>query len=193
MILIIDNFDSFTYNLYHYFLILGEDTIVKNRDDITIDDIKALNPNYIVLSPGPGNPIAAKLPLEIIDCFKGQIPILGVCLGHQCIGHYFGAKVVEGDNPVHGKVFAIKHDGKGVYESLVNPVKVTRYHSLVVSRNDFPEELEITSETEDGVIMGIRHKQYEIEGVQFHPEAILTENGLEMLKNFLRRYSHEAG
>jgi para-aminobenzoate synthetase component II len=193
MILIIDNFDSFTYNLYHYFLIIGEETIVKNRDEITIEGIKALKPDYIVLSPGPGNPKAAKLPLEIIDCFKGQIPIFGVCLGHQCIGHYFGAKVVEGDSPVHGKVFEIKHDGKGVYEGLVNPIKVTRYHSLIVSRNDFPEELEITSEAEDGVIMGIRHKQYEIESVQFHPEAILTENGLEMLKNFLRRYSHEVG
>jgi para-aminobenzoate synthetase component II len=193
MVLIIDNFDSFTYNLYHYFLILGEETIVKNRDEIMIEDIKALKPNYIVLSPGPGNPTAAKLPLAIIDQFKGQIPILGVCLGHQCIGHYFGAKVVEGDKPVHGKVFDIAHDGRGVYEGLDNPIKVTRYHSLVISRNDFPKELEITSKTEDGVIMGIRHRKYDIEGVQFHPEAILTENGLSMLRNFLRRKTNEVG
>ena len=193
MILMIDNFDSFTYNLYHYFLILGEETIVKNRDELTIEDIEVLKPNYIVLSPGPGKPEAAELPLAILDRFKGRIPIFGVCLGHQCIGHYFGAKVVEGESPVHGKVFKITHDGKGVYEGLNNPIEVTRYHSLVISKNDFPKELEITSETEDGVIMGIRHKQFGIEGVQFHPEAILTENGLEMLKNFLRRYSHEAG
>jgi len=191
MVLIIDNFDSFTYNLYHYFLILGEETLVKGRNEITIEEIKNLKPDYLVLSPGPGNPRAARLPLEIIDVFKGEIPILGVCLGHQCLGHYFGAKIIEGDRPVHGMVHSISHDGKGVYRGIENPTKVTRYHSLVISRENLPSALEVTSETIDGVIMGIRHKKYNIEGVQFHPEAILTNSGMDMLKNFLRSKNNE--
>lgn len=186
MVLIIDNFDSFTYNLYHYFLILGQDVLVKGRHEIDIRDVKNINPDYIVLSPGPGSPEEAILPLEVIDKFKGEIPILGVCLGHQCIGHYFGGKVVKGLRPVHGKVHEINHFNKGVFKNLKNPLKVTRYHSLVVSKEDLPDELEITALTLEGEIMGIRHKEYNIEGVQFHPEAILTENGLDMLNNFLR-------
>ncbi|MDO6355687.1 aminodeoxychorismate/anthranilate synthase component II [Caloramator sp. CAR-1] len=186
MVLIIDNFDSFTYNLYHYFLILGQDVLVKGRHEIDIRDVKNINPDYIVLSPGPGSPEEAILPLEVIDKFKGEIPILGVCLGHQCIGHYFGGKVVKGLRPVHGKVNEINHFNKGVFKNLKNPLKVTRYHSLVVSKEDLPDELEITALTLEGEIMGIRHKEYNIEGVQFHPEAILTENGLDMLNNFLR-------
>jgi anthranilate synthase/aminodeoxychorismate synthase-like glutamine amidotransferase len=191
MVLIVDNFDSFTYNLYHYFLILGEDTVVKSRSEITIEDIKKLKPDYIVLSPGPGNPKDANLPLEVIDVFKGQIPILGVCLGHQCIGHYFGAAVIEGKRPIHGMVYSINHDGKGVFAGLINPINVTRYHSLEISRDNLPSVLEVTAETVDGVIMGIRHKQFNIEGVQFHPEAVLTNNGMEMLKNFLRSKNNE--
>ena len=186
MVLIVDNYDSFTYNLHHYFIMLGEETIVKGRDEITISDIEKMNPDYIVLSPGPGTPEEAKLPLEILAKFKGIIPILGVCLGHQCIGTYFGGSVVEGAEPVHGKVHTIKHDGCGVFKGLKNPLNVTRYHSLSISRESLPKELEITAETEDGVIMGVRHNKYKIEGVQFHPEAILTEHGLDMLKNFLR-------
>jgi para-aminobenzoate synthetase component 2 len=186
MVLIIDNFDSFTYNLYHYFLILGQDVLVKGRHEIDIRDVKNINPDYIVLSPGPGSPEEAILPLEVIDKFKGEIPILGVCLGHQCIGHYFGGKVVKGLRPVHGKVNEINHFNKGVFKNLKNPLKVTRYHSLVVSKEDLPDELEITALTLEGEIMGIRHKEYNIEGVQFHPEAILTENGIDMLNNFLR-------
>jgi len=197
MVLIIDNYDSFTYNLYHYFLMLEQDTLVKCRDQISIEEIESLKPDYIVLSPGPGNPKDAKLPLGIIDRFKGEIPILGVCLGFQCIGYYFGAQVIEGIIPVHGKVHSITHTNEGVFSGLKNPLKVTRYHSLVVSREGLPAELDITAHTVDnnggsfGVIMGIRHRRYNVEGVQFHPEAILTEEGLEMLKNFLRRKTNE--
>ncbi|MEG2892903.1 MAG: aminodeoxychorismate/anthranilate synthase component II [Clostridium sp.] len=186
MVLIVDNYDSFTYNLEHYFIMLGEETIVKGRDEITIADIEKMNPDYIVLSPGPGTPEEAKLPLEILDKFKGKIPILGVCLGHQCIGHYFNGSVLQGNEPVHGKVYPIVHDGEGAFKDLKSPLNVTRYHSLSISRDTLPEELAITAETEDGVIMGVRHKEYRIEGVQFHPEAILTEHGIDMLKNFLR-------
>lgn len=186
MILIVDNYDSFTYNLYHYFLSLGHETVVKGRDEIDIEYVKELKPDYIVLSPGPGTPREAKLPLEIIEVFKGKVPILGVCLGHQCIGYYFGAEIIKGKTPVHGKVHEIKHENKGVFCDIENPTKVTRYHSLVISRDHLPESLEITAETEDGEIMGIRHREYDIEGVQFHPEAVLTEHGMEMLRNFLR-------
>lgn len=186
MVLIIDNYDSFTYNLKHYFIMLGEETIVKGRDEINLIDIERIKPNYIVLSPGPGTPEEARLPLKVLDRFKGEIPILGVCLGHQCIGHYFGGNVSEGKEPVHGKVHTINHNDKGVFKGLKNPLNVTRYHSLSISRETLPEELEITSETKDGVIMGVKHKKYRIEGVQFHPEAILTENGIDMLNNFLR-------
>lgn len=186
MVLIVDNYDSFTYNLQHYFIILGEETIVKGRDDITILDIEKMKPDYIVLSPGPGTPEEAKLPLEILDKFKGKIPILGVCLGHQCMGLYFGGSVVEGKEPVHGKVHSITHDNKGVFKDIKSPLNVTRYHSLSIARETLPKEMEITAETSDGVIMGIRHKEYRLEGVQFHPEAILTEHGIDMLKNFLR-------
>ncbi|MEG0371983.1 MAG: aminodeoxychorismate/anthranilate synthase component II, partial [Clostridium sp.] len=173
-------------NLQHYFIMLGEETIVKGRDDISILDIDNMNPDYIVLSPGPGTPEEAKLPLDILENFKGKIPILGVCLGHQCIGHYFNGNVTQGKEPVHGKVFPITHDNKGVFKGIKNPVNVTRYHSLAISPDTLPEVLEVTAKTADGVIMGVRHKKYRIEGVQFHPEAILTENGIDMLKNFLR-------
>jgi anthranilate synthase/aminodeoxychorismate synthase-like glutamine amidotransferase len=186
MVLIVNNYDSFTFNLYHYFLMLGKETKVVERDEVTIVDIEKMNPEYIVLSPGPGSPKEAKLPLEILDKFKGKIPILGVCLGHQCIGHYFGAEIIKGKSPVHGKVHKITHENVGVFKGLKNPLNVTRYHSLVISEDTLPDELEVTARTEDRAIMGIRHKKYNIEGVQFHPEAILTEQGLDMLRNFLR-------
>jgi anthranilate synthase/aminodeoxychorismate synthase-like glutamine amidotransferase len=186
MVLIVDNYDSFTYNLYHYFLMLGEEVVVKGRDEITIENIEKMNPDYIVLSPGPGTPEEAKLPLDILDKFKGKTPILGVCLGHQCIGHYFGADVIKGKSPVHGKVHKIEHTDKGVFKELKNPLNVTRYHSLVINEETLPENLEVTARTEDGAIMGVKHKKYKIEGVQFHPEAILTEQGIDMLRNFLR-------
>lgn len=186
MVLIVDNYDSFTYNLFHYFLILGQETIVKSRDEITLEDIDKLNPDYIVLSPGPGRPDESILSLEILEKYKGKIPILGVCLGHQCIGHYFGADVIKGKSPVHGKVHKINHENKGIFYGLKNPLNVTRYHSLVIDEKTLPECLEVTARTLDGDIMGVRHKEFNIEGVQFHPEAILTEHGLDMLQNFLR-------
>lgn len=184
MVLIIDNYDSFTYNLYHYFLILGQETIVKSRDDIKIDDVEKIRPDYIVLSPGPGRPEESVLSLEILEKYKGIIPIFGVCLGHQCIGHFFGAEIKKGKSPVHGKVHKIIHQGMGVFEGLKNPLNVTRYHSLVIDEDTLPDCLEVTARTLDGDIMGIRHKDFNIEGVQFHPEAILTEHGLDMLHNF---------
>lgn len=185
MILMIDNFDSFTYNLVQYLEMLNEKVVVKRNNEITIEEIEKMSPEIIVISPGPGNPKEAGISMEIIDKFKGKIAILGICLGHQSIGENFGANIVKGKEPVHGKVFSINHNKKGVFKNLPSPLNVTRYHSLVVEEESLPEVLEVTSRTEDGQIMGLRHKEYLIEGVQFHPEAILTEYGLEMLKNFL--------
>ncbi|AZT91159.1 aminodeoxychorismate/anthranilate synthase component II [Caldicellulosiruptor changbaiensis] len=187
MVLIIDNFDSFTYNLYNYFLRLGEKTIVKNRDEIDIGYIYSLNPTYIVLSPGPGRPDDDRILFEIIDNFKESKKILGVCLGHQAIGMYFGARLTKAKRPMHGIVDTIDHDGKGIFKGLKNPLNVTRYHSLILERNSIDNtDLVITAKTKDGEVMGIRHKFYKIEGVQFHPESIATKQGLLMIKNFLR-------
>lgn len=185
MILMIDNYDSFVYNLVHYFEELDEEIIVKRNDEITIDDIKTLNPEIIVLSPGPCSPNEAGICIETVKYFKGIIPILGICLGHQTIGQVFGAKIVKAIEPVHGKVHSITHDNKGVFTNLKNPLNVTRYHSLVVERETLPDKLEISAETKEGEIMGLRHKDYMIEGVQFHPEAVLTEYGHELLQNFI--------
>lgn len=185
MILMIDNFDSFTYNLVQYLEMLNEKVIVKRNNEIKIEEIEKLNPEIIVISPGPGNPKEAGITLDVIKYFKGKIPILGICLGHQSIGEIFGGKVIKAKEPIHGKVYPITHNNKGVFKNLKNPLNVTRYHSLIIERESLPEELEITGETENGEIMGIKHKKYLIEGVQFHPEAILTECGLEMLNNFL--------
>lgn len=185
MILMIDNFDSFTYNLVQYLEMLNENVIVKRNNEIKIEEIEKLNPEIIVISPGPGNPKEAGITLDVIKYFKGKIPILGICLGHQSIGEIFGGKVIKAKEPIHGKVYPITHNNKGVFKNLKNPLNVTRYHSLIIERESLPEELEITGETENGEIMGIKHKKYLIEGVQFHPEAILTECGLEMLNNFL--------
>ncbi|MCJ8341685.1 MAG: aminodeoxychorismate/anthranilate synthase component II [Cetobacterium sp.] len=185
MILMIDNFDSFTYNLVQYLEMLNEKVIVKRNNEIKIEEIEKLNPEIIVISPGPGNPKEAGIILDVIKYFKGKIPILGICLGHQSIGEIFGGKVIKAKEPIHGKVYPITHNNKGVFKNLKNPLNVTRYHSLIIERESLPKELEITGETENGEIMGIKHKKYLIEGVQFHPEAILTECGLEMLNNFL--------
>ena len=185
MFLMIDNYDSFVYNLVRYLEELNENVMVKRNDEITIEEIEAINPEGIILSPGPKAPKDVTFCLDIIDRFKGEIPILGICLGHQCIGHYFNCKVEKGSYPVHGKVASIIHDGQGVFKGIKNPLNVTRYHSLVVKKDELKNELIVTSETEDGVIMGIRHRNYDIEGVQFHPEAELTEQGHDILRNFI--------
>lgn len=184
MILMIDNFDSFTYNLVQYLEMLNEEVIVK-QNNISIEEIKTISPEIIVISPGPGNPDTAGNSIEILKEFKGEIPILGICLGHQIICQVFGGKIVKGKTPVHGKVHPIKHSSKGVFLNLPENLKVTRYHSLLLEKESLPSCLEITAETLEGEIMGVRHKDYLIEGLQFHPEAILTERGLDMLRNFL--------
>ncbi|HEY8910517.1 MAG TPA: aminodeoxychorismate synthase component I [Desulfosporosinus sp.] len=186
MIFLLDNYDSFTYNLYQYFGELGEDVIVKRQDACTLEDIEALTPDLIVISPGPCTPSEAPLSLAVIEYFKGKIPILGVCLGHQAIGQFFGGKVVRAKRPIHGKTMPIRHDQQGVFRDLANPLEVTRYHSLIIERSTIPEELLITAEADDGEIMGVRHKTLPIEGIQFHPEAILTEAGHHLLKNALQ-------
>lgn len=186
MILMIDNFDSFTYNLVQYLQGLQEEVAVYRNDAVTCEEIEAINPTCIVISPGPKTPNEAGVSLEVIRRFSGWIPILGVCLGHQAIGQSFGANVIRAQAPVHGKVHAIRHTDTGVFKGLNNPLRVTRYHSLVLEQETLPECLEITAATDLGEIMGIRHKTLLVEGVQFHPEAILTEMGMELLQNFLR-------
>jgi len=185
MILMIDNYDSFVYNLVHYLMQLNEEVKVVRNDEISVSKIREMKPDIIVISPGPCTPLESGVSVDIIRELKGEIPILGICLGHQTIAQEFGANIIKANSPVHGKVFEIKHDGKGVFKDLKNPLKVTRYHSLVVDRESLPDDLEISAELYDGQIMGIRHKKFLIEGVQFHPEAILTEQGLELLENFL--------
>lgn len=183
MFLMIDNYDSFVYNLVRYYEELGANIKVCRNDKITIEEIEKMSPKGIIISPGPKSPTEAGISLEIIDAFKGKIPILGICLGHQTIGHYFGCDIVKGKEPIHGKISEVYHTGKGVFKGLNSPINVTRYHSLVVK--NMSDDIEVTAQTKDGVVMGIRHKKLLIEGVQFHPEAELTEHGHEMLKNFL--------
>lgn len=185
MILMIDNYDSFTYNLVHYLEGLHETVQVVRNDSISIEGIRQMNPAMIVLSPGPCTPNEAGVCLEVVKQLQGEFPILGICLGHQTIGQAFGGEIIKAIEPVHGKVFPINHKNIGVFEGLNQPLNVTRYHSLVVSRDSLPSCLEVTAETADGQIMGLRHKTMLIEGVQFHPEAILTEQGMELLNNFL--------
>jgi para-aminobenzoate synthetase component 2 len=181
----IDNYDSFTYNLVQYLEYLKEEVVVYRNDAITLEQIEKLNPQMIVLSPGPCTPNETGICKNVVITFKGKIPILGICLGHQTIGQVFGGKIIKGKEPVHGKVHPINHTNKGIFQDLPNPLKVTRYHSLVVEKNSLPECFEITALTLDGEIMGMKHKDYLIEGIQFHPEAILTEKGMELLENFL--------
>lgn len=185
MLLMIDNYDSFVYNLVRYFEELGEEIVIYRNDKITLKEIENMNIDGIVISPGPKSPKEAGLSLDIIDKFKGKIPILGICLGHQCIGHYFNAVIKKGSEPVHGKIFNITHNKKDIFKGVKNPLKVTRYHSLIVDKENFPVDLDIISETEDNIIMGIKHKKYPIYGVQFHPEAEMTEEGHKILNNFI--------
>lgn len=185
MILMIDNYDSFTYNLVQYLNMLNETVEVYRNDSLSVDEIMKMQPDMIVISPGPCTPMEAGVSLEVVKQLSGQIPILGICLGHQTIGQAFGAKIIKAIEPVHGKVFPIQHDNQGVFMNLNQPLNVTRYHSLVIDKDSLPSCLEVSAETADGQIMGIRHKTLLLEGVQFHPEAILTEQGLELLDNFL--------
>lgn len=187
MILVIDNYDSFTYNLVQYLGELGEDIIVKRNDEIDLAGIDQLAPDHILISPGPCSPNEAGISLALIERFKGIIPIFGVCLGHQSIGQAFGAEVVRAERLMHGKTSPILHDGKSIFESIPSPFTATRYHSLIVRRETLPDCLEISAETAEGEIMGLRHKEYTIEGVQFHPESIISENGLTLLRNFIAR------
>ena len=185
MLLMIDNYDSFTYNLVQYFGELGEDVRVYRNDALTVADVAALQPARIVISPGPCTPNEAGISVPLIREFAGRIPILGVCLGHQSIGQAFGGRIVRAAHVMHGKNSAITHGGAGVFRGLPSPLSATRYHSLVIERASLPDCLAVTAEAEDGEIMGVRHKTLQVEGVQFHPEAILTEHGHAMLRNFL--------
>ena len=185
MLLLIDNYDSFTYNLFQYLCELGQDVKVVRNDKISIDAIEKLKPEHIVISPGPGTPIDAGISIDAIRHFGPKLPILGVCLGHQCIGYAYGATVAGAGEIMHGKSSMIKHDGKGVFAGLPNPFKAIRYHSLAVMRDGLPDCLEVTAETDGGIIMGLRHRKYPTEGVQFHPESIMTDVGKDLLKNFL--------
>ncbi len=184
MILLIDNYDSFTFNLVQYVRSLDKEVIVKRNDQISIEEIHKMQPSHILLSPGPGNPNEAGICLDVVNTFYQQIPILGVCLGHQIIAQAFGGIVNKASKPMHGKTAMINHDGKGIFHKITTPLRVARYHSLIVDEPSLPECFDISARTKDGEIMAIRHKKYYIEGVQFHPEAILTESGLEMLANF---------
>lgn len=186
MILVIDNYDSFTYNLVQYLGELGQDLKVARNDKITLGRIKSLRPEKIVISPGPGFPKDAGISNDAIREFAGDIPILGVCLGHQCIGEVFGGRVIKALRPVHGKTSNIYHNRKDVFKGLPNPFEAIRYHSLVVERKTFPSCLEITAQTKEKEIMGLKHKKYPVYGVQFHPESILTGNGKKLLSNFLK-------
>ena len=185
MLLMIDNYDSFTYNLVQYLAEIGQEVEVVRNDKISIEEINKLNPRYIVISPGPCTPNEAGISLELIEAFKGKIPILGVCLGHQSIGQAFGGKIVHAQTIMHGKTSKIFHNNKGVFRGIKDPFIATRYHSLVIEKQTLPNCFDITAWTDDNEIMGIKHKELAIEGVQFHPESILSEHGHDLLKNFL--------
>jgi len=185
MLLMIDNYDSFTYNLVQYLAEIGQEVEVVRNDKISIEEINKLNPRYIVISPGPCTPNEAGISLELIEAFKGKIPILGVCLGHQSIGQAFGGKIIHAQTIMHGKTSKISHNNKGVFSGIKNPFIATRYHSLVIEKQTLPNCFDITAWTDDNEIMGIKHKELAIEGVQFHPESILSEHGHDILKNFL--------
>ncbi len=185
MILVIDNYDSFTYNLVQYVGEIGEEVMVRRNDEIDLKMIEELQPNHILISPGPCTPNEAGISLELIQHFQGKIPILGVCLGHQAIGQAFGGEVIRAEKLMHGKTSQIFHDGKTIFEGIPSPYTATRYHSLIVRRETLPDCLEISAETAEGEIMGLRHKHFNIEGVQFHPESIITDHGKQLLRNFI--------
>jgi anthranilate synthase component 2 len=187
MLLMIDNYDSFTYNLVQYFGELGEDVRVFRNDAVTLNEIAAQKPDYLLIGPGPCAPAQAGVSLAAIKTFAGKIPLLGVCLGHQAIGEAFGGKVVHAQKLMHGKVSPVRHNNTGVFRGLPDPLACTRYHSLAVERTSLPDCLEVSAWTDDGEIMGLRHKTFALEGVQFHPESVLSEHGHKLLENFLRR------
>ena len=187
MLLMIDNYDSFTYNIVQYFGELGEDVRTVRNDEVTLDDIAAMAPERICISPGPKAPVDAGVSVDVIKEFGGKLPVLGVCLGHQAIGEAFGGKIVRAKQVMHGKTSLVAHTGVGVFKGIPSPFTVIRYHSLAIERASLPDCLEVTAWTDDGEIMGVRHKALDIEGVQFHPESILSEHGHKLLKNFLER------
>lgn len=184
-LLVIDNYDSFTYNLVQYFEILGCSVAVRRNDEITVEDVERSKPSAVVISPGPCSPKEAGISVDVIRRFYNEIPILGVCLGHQAIGYAFGAKIVRAKNLMHGKTSIIYHTSEGIFKGIKNPFVAVRYHSLVIDRESFPSVLKITAESDDGEIMGIEHREYPVFGVQFHPESVLSEAGMDILRNFL--------
>lgn len=186
MICVIDNYDSFVYNLVQYAGRLGYCCQVFRHDAITVDEIDEMAPDNVIISPGPGNPEQAGISVELIRCLGDRIPIFGVCLGHQCIGRAYGARIVHALRPMHGKSSEIRHDGRGVFADLPDPIQVIRYHSLVIDESSLPDELEVTARTAEGEVMGIRHREFPVEGVQFHPESLFTEHGLSMVASALR-------
>lgn len=192
LIVLIDNYDSFTYNLYQALAALGAEVVVYRNDAVTVEELAGLPLAGLVISPGPGTPEDAGISLEAIAAFRERVPILGVCLGHQCLGQAFGGRIVQARQPVHGQTSQIYHDGRTIYAGLPNPFVATRYHSLIIERETLPEELEISAWTAEGEIMGVRHRSLPLEGVQFHPESILTAEGPRLLANFLRLIDHRA-
>jgi para-aminobenzoate synthetase component 2 len=192
MILMIDNYDSFTYNLVQYVGELGEELQVYRNDKITLEEIERLAPDYLMVSPGPCTPNEAGISMDAIRHFAGKIPIMGVCLGHQSIGQVFGGKVIRAERLMHGKTSEVLHDGKTIFQGIPSPFTVARYHSLIVEEVSLPEVLEVSARTAEGEIMAVRHREYPIEGVQFHPESIITQHGKQLLKNFLTTYARQA-
>ena len=190
MILLIDNYDSFTYNLYQYLCELGADVQVARNDQVTLEEIETMSPDGIVISPGPCTPEKAGISNDVVRRFGASTPILGVCLGHQCIGYAYGGRVERAGEIMHGKTSLIHHDGKGVFQGLPNPFEGIRYHSLAVQQEGLPDSLEVTARTDKGLIMGLRHKEHPVEGVQFHPESIMTKVGKDVLRNFLATVVH---
>jgi anthranilate synthase/aminodeoxychorismate synthase-like glutamine amidotransferase len=185
MIFVLDNYDSFTYNLVQYMGEMGAQMTIRRNDELSVDEVEALAPERILLSPGPCTPQEAGISIELVQRFAGKVPILGVCLGHQAIGAAFGGEVVRASKLMHGKTSEVEHDGKTVFTGIASPMTCTRYHSLIVSEKNLPAELEVSARTPDGTIMGLRHRNYPVEGVQFHPESVLTDDGKRLIRNFL--------
>ena len=185
MVFVLDNYDSFTYNLVQYMAELGAEMTVRRNDELTPEEVESLHPDRILLSPGPCTPQEAGISIPLIQHFAGKVPILGVCLGHQAIGAAFGGNVVRAPKLMHGKTSEVIHDGRTLFTGIASPMTCTRYHSLIVAEDGLPRELEVTARTEDGIIMGLRHRKYPVEGVQFHPESVLTHDGKQLIKNFL--------